>query len=105
MIGNLLLAGCAVDQTWPYYATVALVGAHLTQQIVRLNIDNPTQCARMFLSNHQVGLLLFGGIVLGTLLREVSTDGQNTAASASSSSAAAMSAAFQPQADNAATLM
>lgn len=70
MIGGLTLAGLAVDQTWPYYVTVSLVGAHLAQQIVSLNIDSPNDCARKFISNHQVGLLLFGGIVLGTLLKE-----------------------------------
>lgn len=104
MIGNLVLAGCAVDQTWPYYATVGLVGAHLAQQIVRLNIDNPGECARMFLSNHQVGLLLFGGIVLGTLLREATTADRDK--NGGVATATAMGAAFQPQAAAAAaTLM
>lgn len=70
MISGLTLAGLAVDQTWPYYTTVALVGVHLAQQIVSLNIDNPNDCARKFISNHQVGLLLFVGVVLGTLLKE-----------------------------------
>lgn len=69
MIGGLTTAGIICDQTWPYYTTVGLVAAHLAQQIYSLNIDNPTDCARKFISNHQVGLLLFVGIVLGTLLK------------------------------------
>lgn len=69
MISGLTTAGLVCDQTWPYYTTVGLVGAHLAQQIYSLNIDNPTDCARKFISNHQVGLLLFVGIVLGTLLK------------------------------------
>lgn len=66
MISSLITTGVVCDQTWPYYTTVGLVTAHLTQQIYSLNIDNPTDCARKFISNHQVGLLLFIGIVLGT---------------------------------------
>lgn len=69
MICGLTVSGMVCDQTWPYYATVGLVSAHLAQQIYSLNIDNPNDCARKFISNHQVGLLLFVGIVLGTLLK------------------------------------
>lgn len=69
MITGLTTAGLVCDQTWPYYTTVGLVGLHLTQQIYSLNINNPSDCARKFISNHQVGLLLFVGIVLGTLLK------------------------------------
>lgn len=73
MIGGLTTAGLVCDQTWPYYTTVVLVGAHLAQQIWSLNIDNPSDCARKFISNHQVGLLLFVGIVLGTLVKSEKT--------------------------------
>lgn len=38
-------------------------------QIHSLNIHNPTDCATKFISNHQVGLILFLGIVLGTLYK------------------------------------
>lgn len=69
MIGGLTASGMVCDQTWPYYVTVGLVSAHLAQQIYSLNINNPKDCARKFISNHQVGLLLFVGIVLGTLLK------------------------------------
>lgn len=69
MISGLTTAGFVCDQTWPYYTTVGLVGLHLAQQIYSLNINNPSDCARKFISNHQVGLLLFVGIVLGSLLK------------------------------------
>lgn len=69
MIGGLTTAGIVCDQTWPYYTTVGLVGMHLAQQIYSLNINNPSDCAQKFISNHQVGLLLFVGIVLGSLLK------------------------------------
>jgi len=38
-------------------------------QIYSLDIHNPRDCGRKFLSNHQVGLLLFAGIVLSTFLK------------------------------------
>ncbi|XP_030369499.1 4-hydroxybenzoate polyprenyltransferase, mitochondrial [Scaptodrosophila lebanonensis] len=69
MLTGLSAAGWACDQTLPYYASVGIVGAHLAQQIYSLNIDNPSDCAKKFFSNHQVGLILFLGIVLGTLLK------------------------------------
>ncbi|XP_016961206.1 4-hydroxybenzoate polyprenyltransferase, mitochondrial [Drosophila biarmipes] len=73
MLTGLSAAGWACDQTLPYYAAVGIVGAHLVQQIYSLNIDNPSDCAKKFLSNHQVGLILFLGIVLGTLLKSDET--------------------------------
>lgn len=69
MLSGLTLAGITTEQTVAYYAAVGVVGAHLVQQIYSLNIDNPTDCAKKFFSNHQVGLILFVGIVLGTLLK------------------------------------
>lgn len=70
MVTGLLTSGYVCDQTWPYYCTIGLVTAHLAQQITSLNINNPTDCAKKFISNHQVGLLLFLGIVVGTYLKE-----------------------------------
>uniref|UniRef100_A0ABK9MM37 4-hydroxybenzoate polyprenyltransferase, mitochondrial n=1 Tax=Glossina morsitans morsitans TaxID=37546 RepID=A0ABK9MM37_GLOMM len=69
MLSGLTLVGFSCDQTLPYYASLSLVGAHIVHQISSLNIDNPTDCAKKFISNHQVGLILFVGIVLGTLMK------------------------------------
>ncbi|XP_037821691.1 4-hydroxybenzoate polyprenyltransferase, mitochondrial [Lucilia sericata] len=69
MLTGLTAAGLACDQTIPYYASVGLVAGHLIQQIYSLNINNPTDCAQKFFSNNQVGLILFLGIVLGTLMK------------------------------------
>lgn len=69
MLGGLLMAGVVCDQTWPFYGSVGLVGAHLVHQIYSLNINDPSDCARKFVSNHQIGLLIFLGIALGTYLK------------------------------------
>ncbi|EDW84376.1 uncharacterized protein Dwil_GK14102 [Drosophila willistoni] len=84
MLTGLSAAGMACDQTLPYYAAVGIVGAHLVQQIYSLNIDNPSDCAKKFFSNHQVGLILFLGIVLGTLLKSKDNKNQHQNASLTS---------------------
>jgi 4-hydroxybenzoate polyprenyltransferase len=70
MISCLCVTGLACDQTWPYYASVAAIGAHLARQLSTLNIDDPEDCAKKFLSNQYVGLILCLGIVLGTYMKK-----------------------------------
>ncbi|KAH8407151.1 hypothetical protein KR222_009371 [Zaprionus bogoriensis] len=89
MLTGLSAAGYACDQTLPYYAAVGVVGAHLVQQIYSLNIDNPSDCAKKFISNHQVGLILFLGIVLGTLLKSEESKNKRRSTTAVATSAAA----------------
>lgn len=69
MMSGLLTSGYICDQTWPYYTAVGLVGAHLAQQITSLNMNDPGDCARKFISNYQVGLIIFLGIVFGNYLK------------------------------------
>lgn len=88
MSSGLTMSGLMCDQTWPYYASVALITAHIGHQIFSLNIDNPQDCAKKFISNHQVGLLLFIGIVLGTLLKKQTQDSSTVAPMPVKSSAA-----------------
>lgn len=86
MIGGLVTSGVVCDQTWPYYSAVGLISAHLAHQIYSLNIDNPTDCATKFISNHQVGLILFLGIVLGTLYKGYGQRAPASSSAVSSSS-------------------
>ncbi|XP_022224884.2 4-hydroxybenzoate polyprenyltransferase, mitochondrial [Drosophila obscura] len=97
MLTGLSAAGWSCDQTLPYYAAVGVVGAHLVQQIYSLNIDNPTDCAKKFLSNHQVGLILFLGIVLGTLLKADETKTQPQPALATSAASSFVPLTQQPE--------
>lgn len=69
MAAGLTVSGLMCDQTWPYYASLCVIMGHIGHQIWSLNIDSPQDCAKKFISNHQVGLLLCIGIVLGTLLK------------------------------------
>lgn len=102
MIGGLVTSGIVCEQTWPYYTALGVISAHLAHQIYSLNINNPTDCATKFISNHQVGLILFLGIVLGTLYKGFHKNKSSSTPSAvsatsttSSSSALLMSTASQ----------
>lgn len=74
MIGGLLLSGCSCGIGWPYYVSVGAVASHLVSQVYKLDINNPSDCANKFVSNHQVGLILFLGIVLGMLSKDSKED-------------------------------
>lgn len=78
MLGGLTTAGYVCDLAWPFYGAVGMVGAHLAHQIYSLNINDPSDCARKFVSNHQVGLLIFLGIALGTYLKVANDTKQHT---------------------------
>lgn len=51
----------------PALAGLLAAAAHMYRQIHVLDIDNPDQCLRLFKSNSVVGLLVFLGLVLGSL--------------------------------------
>ncbi len=53
----------------PVVALAGLIaaGAHMTRQILTLDIDDPDQCLRLFRSNNQVGWLIFIGLIGGAL--------------------------------------
>ncbi|XP_076782477.1 4-hydroxybenzoate polyprenyltransferase, mitochondrial [Arvicanthis niloticus] len=70
MVGALSLAGANSGQTIPYYAAVAMVGAHLAHQIYTVDIHRAKDCWDKFTSNRTAGMLLFLGIVLGNLCKE-----------------------------------
>ncbi|KAG0428429.1 hypothetical protein HPB47_024589 [Ixodes persulcatus] len=69
MVGNLALCGLASGQCWPYYAAVVATGAHLANQIYTLKLNDPDDCARKFVSNRQIGFIMFLGILSSSLVR------------------------------------
>ncbi|KAG5678444.1 hypothetical protein PVAND_008117 [Polypedilum vanderplanki] len=73
MNSSLITTGLVCDLTWPYYASISVIAAHIGQQIYTLNIDDPNDCAKKFLSNNHVGLILFLGIVIGVFLQNPDT--------------------------------
>ncbi|XP_040010762.1 4-hydroxybenzoate polyprenyltransferase, mitochondrial [Xiphias gladius] len=70
MMSGLFAAGVNAEQTLPYYAVLSTVAIHLTHQIYTLDIRKPEDCWKKFVSNRNLGLLLFLGIVAGNLWKE-----------------------------------
>ncbi|MEN3974230.1 4-hydroxybenzoate octaprenyltransferase [Emcibacter sp. SYSU 3D8] len=50
-----------------FLAGLALAGAHFVWQIVRLDIDDPAICLRLFRSNIRFGWIIFAAIIAGQL--------------------------------------
>jgi len=49
----------------------------LLSQIYSLDINNPKDCAKKFISNYNVGVILFVGIILGNLKKKLSVKEEN----------------------------
>ena len=60
LIGVALASG---DARWPAWIGLAAFAAHLASQIMRLRIEDPELCKRLFYSNKYAGALLFAGLL------------------------------------------
>uniref|UniRef100_A0A0D9W4C8 4-hydroxybenzoate polyprenyltransferase, mitochondrial n=1 Tax=Leersia perrieri TaxID=77586 RepID=A0A0D9W4C8_9ORYZ len=67
-IANLALTGYNADLAWPYYPFLAAASAHLAWQISTVDLSDPLDCNRKFVSNKWFGALIFGGILCGRLV-------------------------------------
>ena len=66
LIGVALASG---DARWPAWLGLAAFAAHLASQIMRLRIDDPELCKRLFYSNKYAGALLFAGLLADAVIR------------------------------------
>ncbi|CAM0908530.1 unnamed protein product [Alopecurus aequalis] len=66
-IGSLALTGYNAELAWPYYPLLAAAAAHLAWQISTVDLANPADCNRKFVSNTWFGALVFSGILFGRL--------------------------------------
>lgn len=69
MFCNLIITGFNAALAWPYYVAISAAGAHITNQIRTLNINNASDCGDKFRANRHLGLLLFLGILGGTAMK------------------------------------
>jgi 4-hydroxybenzoate polyprenyltransferase len=74
---SLTYSGWLCEQTWPYYTSIAAVLAHISHQIYTLDINDGEDCAKKFLSNRWVGLILFLGCIGGTYCKDERTESSN----------------------------
>lgn len=61
-------AGWAAALGGWFFAGLALAGAHLARQILRLDIDDPDSCLSVFRSNRDFGGLVFLSVLAGSIL-------------------------------------
>ncbi|XP_029915211.1 4-hydroxybenzoate polyprenyltransferase, mitochondrial [Myripristis murdjan] len=70
MMSGLVTTGINAEQTLPYYVVLSAVAVHLARQIYTLDMNNQEDCWKKFVSNKNLGLLLFLGIVTGNLWKK-----------------------------------
>lgn len=63
----LLAAGLAAGKGWPFIAALLPIGWLLLRQVRGLRLGDGADCLRRFRANRDVGLVVFAGLVLGSL--------------------------------------
>jgi 4-hydroxybenzoate polyprenyltransferase len=61
----LALTGWVVGLNWPFYAGLALAGAHAVWQTASADFDDPKNCLARFKSNRDFGLIVLAAIIAG----------------------------------------
>ena len=65
---GLVLAGALAGLAWPFYLLVAVAAGHVAWQVKTADLDDPASCQKRFVSNEQLGLIVFAGIVAGQIV-------------------------------------
>ncbi|MCH7485725.1 MAG: 4-hydroxybenzoate octaprenyltransferase [Proteobacteria bacterium] len=63
----MALAGYLAGLAWPFFAALALAGAHLAWQAGRVDTDDAKDCLAKFKSNRFFGWIVLAGIIAGRL--------------------------------------
>ncbi len=58
------IAGLMANGSWIFLLGLLAFAVHLAWQIVTIDIDDPAHCLRLFRSNRDAGLILFGAMLL-----------------------------------------
>jgi 4-hydroxybenzoate polyprenyltransferase len=68
-VGLIGLSGLLAGARAAFAMGLAAFAGHLAWQIVRLDIDDPDQCLRLFKANRDAGLILFAGMLVDAYWR------------------------------------
>jgi len=66
-------AGLGAGAGLLFYIGLAAFAAHLAWQTIRIDINDPDLCLRLFKSNRDAGLILFAGCILDALARSLAS--------------------------------
>eukprot|EP01121_Diplochlamys_sp_Union-15-3_P022265 TRINITY_DN9416_c0_g1_i1.p1 TRINITY_DN9416_c0_g1~~TRINITY_DN9416_c0_g1_i1.p1 ORF type:complete len:343 (-),score=44.89 TRINITY_DN9416_c0_g1_i1:14-1042(-) len=64
-ITGIAISGFMAGLSWPFYVGLLGAAVHLGWQISTVEIDNPMDCMRKFVSNTTFGAIVFASFVLG----------------------------------------
>ncbi len=62
------IAGFMAGGRWIFLVGLAAFAAHLSWQVVRLDIDDPAHCLKLFKANRDAGLILFAAMLAQAIL-------------------------------------
>lgn len=69
MAVSLATAGIMTSQIWPYYLTIISTTSYQANQIRKVNLDDQSDCWRVFDQQKYIGFLILAGIVASNALR------------------------------------
>jgi 4-hydroxybenzoate polyprenyltransferase len=64
-MAGLIPAGVAAGLAWPFYVVLVGAAGHFVWQVATADLDDPASCSIRFVSNCQLGLIVFAAIVAG----------------------------------------
>jgi len=67
-IGGLDISGWMAGASWPFFVGTSLGAAHLSWQLITVNLKSTEDCMRKFKSNQLFGGIIFGGALLSRFI-------------------------------------
>ena len=60
--------GVLMDLAWPYFVGLSVGAGHFLWQLRTVNLDIPVSCLKVFKSNRDFGLIIFGSIIMARVI-------------------------------------
>ena len=67
-VAGVALAGHLAEVGWPFLVVLGVAAVDLARQLATVDLDDPDSCHKAFAANNRIGLLVFAGLVLGSIV-------------------------------------